>query len=251
MILDEILRRTERRVARLPADFPEPVPRSHASLAGAIRSMNGNTAVIAEIKCASPSRGIIRRNVDMPVMARALAGAGCVAISVLTEPHWFGGSVRDIARVKEAVTVPVLRKDFIIDLRQVDETRALGADALLLIAAVLNERLPEFVGHSLDVGLEPLIEVRNEADVITALSTHAAIIGINNRDLTTLAVDRSTTRLLSGGIRSGGRMVVSESGIRSADDVRELKPYCDAFLVGSSIMAHERPAKKLEELVCA
>jgi len=251
MILDEILRRTEKRVARLPAAFMEPAPRSHASLAGAIRSRNGGTAVIAEIKCASPSHGVIRRNVDMPMMARSLAGAGCVAISVLTEPHWFGGSVRDIARVKDAVAVPVLRKDFIIDARQVDETRALGADALLLIAAVLQERLAEFVDRSLDAGLEPLVEVRNQAEVNSALSTRAAIIGINNRNLATLAIDRSLTKTLSPGIRSSGRLVVTESGMRSADDVRELKPWCDAFLIGSSIMSDEHPRKKLKEFVCA
>jgi indole-3-glycerol phosphate synthase len=189
--------------------------------------------------------------VDMPVMARSLAGAGCVALSVLTEPHWFGGSVRDIARVKDAVAVPVLRKDFIIDARQVDETRALGADALLLIAAVLQERLSEFVDRSLDAGLEPLVEVHNEAEVKQALATRAAIIGINNRDLTTLAIDRSFTRTLSPGIRSSGRLVISESGMRSADDVRELKPYCDAFLIGSAIMSDQHPHRKLSEFVCA
>jgi indole-3-glycerol phosphate synthase len=251
MILDEILRRTEKRVARLPADFTEPAPRSHASLAGAIRNRNDGSAVIAEIKCASPSGGIIRRTVDIPMMARSLAGAGCVAISVLTEPHWFGGSVRDIAQVKDAVAVPVLRKDFIIDTRQVEETRALGADAVLLIAAVLKERLSEFVDACFDAGLEPLVEVHNEAEVNYALATRAAIIGINNRDLATLAIDRSITRTLSPIIRSSGRLVVCESGMRSPDDVRELKPYCDAFLIGSSIMSHERPAKKLAEFVCA
>jgi len=251
MILDEILRRTEKRVARLPATYPEPARHGYASLAGAIRSRNGSTAVIAEIKCASPSRGVIRRNVDMPMMARALSGAGCVAISVLTEPYWFGGSVRDISQVKAVVTVPVLRKDFIIDIKQVEETRALGADAVLLIAAVLQDRLPEFVDASLDAGLEPLVEVHNETEVQRALLTRAAIIGINHRNLATLAIDRSSTRTLSAGIRSSGRLVVSESGMQSADDVRELKPYCDAFLIGSSIMSHQHPSKKLKEFVCA
>lgn len=251
MILDEILRRTEKRVKRLPASFPNPSRHNHASLAGAIRSRNGSTAVIAEIKCASPSRGVIRRNVDIPMMARALSGAGCAAISVLTEPYWFGGSLGDIAQVKEAVTVPVLRKDFIIDIKQVEETRAFGADAVLLIAAVLRDRLPEFVDASFDTGLEPLVEVHNDDEVKRALLTRAAIIGINHRNLATLAIDRSSTRTLSGAIRSSGRLVVSESGMRSADDVRALKPYCDAFLIGSSIMSHQHPSKKLEEFVCA
>ncbi len=145
MILDDIVQRTEKRVAQLPTSFPEPVTRKPVSLSAAIRGKNKKNAVIAEIKCASPIRGVIRRNVDMAQMAGVLAGAGCVAFSVLTEPYFFGGTGQDIARVKSAVDIPVLRKDFIIDERQIAESRALGADAVLLIAAVLKERLPDFV----------------------------------------------------------------------------------------------------------
>ncbi len=241
----------EKRVALLPATFPENGTRTHASLIDAIRNRNGRNAVIAEIKCASPSRGTIRRNVDMAMMAGALAGSGCVALSVLTEPYFFGGTGQDIARVKSAVSIPVLRKDFIIDEQQIAETRALGADAVLLIAAVLKERLPVFVDLAQEYGLEPLVEVHNAEEVKTALATRAELIGINNRNLATLTIDRSTTRLLSESVRSAGRTIVSESGMRSADDIREMKPYCDAFLIGSSIMMHERPEKKLEEFVCA
>jgi indole-3-glycerol phosphate synthase len=251
MILDEIIRRTEKRVALLPATFPENGTKAHASLIDAIRNSNGRNAVIAEIKCASPSRGTIRRNVDMAMMAGALAGSGCVALSVLTEPYFFGGTGQDIARVKSAVSIPVLRKDFIIDEQQIAESRALGADAVLLIAAVLKERLPGFVDLALEYGLEPLVEVHNAEEIKTALATRSELIGINNRNLATLTLDRSTTRLLSQSVRSAGRTIVSESGMRSADDIREMKPYCDAFLIGSSIMAHDRPEKKLEEFVCA
>jgi indole-3-glycerol phosphate synthase len=251
MILDEIIRRTEKRVARLPATFPENDTGTHARLIDAIRTRNGRNAVIAEIKCASPSRGIIRRNVDMAMMAGALAGRGCVALSVLTEPYFFGGAGKDIARVKSAVSLPVLRKDFIIHEQQIAETRALGADAVLLIAAVLKERLPVFVDLALEYGLEPLVEVHNAEEVKNALTTGTALIGINNRNLETLTIDRSTTRLLSERVRSTGKTIISESGMRSADDIREMKPYCDAFLIGSSIMMHRRPEKKLEEFVCA
>ena len=251
MILDEIIRRTEKRVALLPATFPENGTKAHVSLIDAIRNKNGRNAVIAEIKCASPSRGTIRRNVDMAMMAGALAGSGCVALSVLTEPYFFGGTGQDIARVKSAVSIPVLRKDFIIDEQQIAETRALGADAVLLIAAVLKERLPVFVDLTQDYGLEPLVEVHNAEEIKIALATRTELIGINNRNLATLAIDRSTTRLLSQSVRSAGRTIVSESGMRSADDIREMKPYCDAFLIGSSIMAHIRPERKLEEFVCA
>lgn len=251
MILDEIIRRTERRVARLPDSFPKPGRRSNQRLSDAIRSRNGRNAIIAEIKCASPSRGIIRRNVDIPMMAGVLERGGCAALSVLTEPYFFGGTAQDIGRVKSAVNLPVLRKDFIIDERQIAESRALGADAILLIAAILKDRLPDFIDTTLGAGLEPVVEVHTADEVEEALATRATIIGINNRNLATLGIDRSTTRILSERIRQDGRLVVSESGMRSADDVREMKPYCDAFLIGSSIMSHEHPRKKLEEFVCA
>jgi indole-3-glycerol phosphate synthase len=251
MILDEIIKRTGKRVAGLPSSYPEERGRTRASLAEAIRSRDEKNAIIAEIKCASPSSGVIRRNVDMPMMAAVLEQGGCIALSVLTEPYFFGGAGKDIARVKSAVSLPVLRKDFIIDERQIPESRALGADAMLLIAAVLKDRLPGFVDTVIDYGLEPLVEVRTRNETELALSTEATLIGINNRDLTTLGVDRSTTRNLSEQIREDNRLVISESGMRSADDVREMKQYCDAFLIGSSIMSHEHPRKKLEEFVCA
>jgi indole-3-glycerol phosphate synthase len=150
-----------------------------------------------------------------------------------------------------AVSIPVLRKDFIIDERQITESFALGADAVLLIAAVLKERLPVFVDLTCEYGLEPLVEVHTRSEVEIALSSNAELIGINNRNLSTLRIDQSTTRLLSESVRSAGKTVVSESGIMTGDDIREMKPYCDAFLIGSSIMAHDRPEKKLEEFVCA
>jgi len=251
MILDEIIRCTRKRVARLPASFTENGSYPHVSLIDSIRNRNGRNAVIAEMKCTSPSRGVIRRNVDMEMMAGALSGSGCVALSILTEPYYFGGTGQDISRVKSAVSIPVLRKDFIIDEHQIAESRALGADAVLLITAVLKDRLPVFVDLAYDYDLEPLVEVHNAGEVETALATRAELIGINNRNLSTLTIDRSTTRQLSESIRSAGRAIVSESGMRTADDIRELKPFCDAFLIGSSIMEHQRPEKKLEEFVCA
>jgi len=251
MMLDSILSETRKRVDRLPASFPENPRTKYASLSNAIRSARGKNAVIAELKCASPAHGIIRAGVDIPSMAQAFVSAGCVALSILTEPHFFSGSVRDIPVVKGVVGVPVLRKDFIIDRRQIQETRALGADAVLLIAAVLGGRLPEFVDDACDEGLEPLVEVHTPADVEIARSTRADIIGINNRDLSTLAVDLSTTRILSPLVRSAGKIVVCESGVATAGDVRSLRPFCDAFLIGTSIMAHDTPEKKLEEFVCA
>jgi indole-3-glycerol phosphate synthase len=149
------------------------------------------------------------------------------------------------------VEIRVLRKDFIIDERQIAESRALGADAVLLIASVLKERLPAFVDMAMDYHLEPLVEVHNAAEAESALDTRATLIGINNRNLATMTIDRSTTRILSGTIRGKGKLIVSESGMRSADDLREMRGYCDAFLIGSSIMSDKQPGKKLEEFVCA
>jgi len=153
--------------------------------------------------------------------------------------------------VKGAVNLPVLRKDFIIDERQIAESRALGADAVLLIAAVLKNRLPDFIDTALGAGLEPLVEVHTADEAKEVLATRAPLVGVNNRNLATLAIDRSTTRILSEQIRKAGRIIISESGMRSADDIREMKPYCDAFLIGSSIMSADQPGKKLEEFVCA
>jgi indole-3-glycerol phosphate synthase len=251
MILDEILRRTQKRVAQLPTSFPEACRRDRVSLAKAIRNRDGKNAIIAEIKCASPSHGVIRRNVDMAMMAGVLQERGCVALSVLTEPYFFGGTVQDIGRVKTVVSLPVLRKDFVIDERQIAESRALGADAVLLIAAVLKRNLPGFVDYAIDSNLEPLVEIHNAEEADAALGTEATLIGVNNRNLATLGIDRSITRDLSGRIRGDDRLIVSESGMRSADDVREMRQYCDAFLIGSSIMSHNHPGKKLEEFVCA
>jgi indole-3-glycerol phosphate synthase len=251
MILDEIIRRTQERVDRLPASFPENPRTRDARLSDAIRSIRGKNAVIAELKCASPSRGMIRADANLASMAQAFVSAGCIGLSILTEPHFFCGSVHDIALVKDVVDVPLLRKDFIIDKRQIAETRAIGADAVLLITGVIGERLPEFVDDAYDEGLEPLVEVHTPADVGIARSTKAGMIGINNRDLATLRVDRSTTRLISPLIRSKDRIIVSESGVASAGDVRDLRPFCDAFLIGTSIMAHDTPEKKLGELICA
>ena len=142
------------------------------------------------------------------------------------------------------------KKDFIIDERQIGETRALGADAVLLIAAVRGSAFRNLLMLHMKKGLNHWSKSTTQ-EVKSALATRANLIGINNRDLSTLAIDRSTTRLLSEQVRVRGKTIVSESGMRSADDVREMKLYCDAFLIGSSIMADAEPKKKLEEFVCA
>ncbi|MDD1665230.1 MAG: indole-3-glycerol-phosphate synthase [Methanomicrobiales archaeon] len=229
---------------------PLPVHR-HRSLIGAICQPGRGNAIIAEVKFSSPSQGRICPPVPPEAVARDLVAGGCRALSVLTEPRFFGGSPDDLVRVRRTVAVPVLRKDFIIDPRQLEETCSLGADAVLLIAAILGDRLNGFVERAMALGLEPLVEVHTRREAEIALATGAELIGVNNRDLLTMKIDLGTTLALGPGIRGAGRQVISESGIRTQGDIRTLRPACDAFLIGTSIMASEDPRKTLEEFVCA
>jgi indole-3-glycerol phosphate synthase len=255
MILDEILTRTSRRVAEMPAITGDFSRGPRRSLKAAILATNAaypnKNAVIAELKFASPSRGFIRTRSEPGTLARELAAGGCTALSVLTEPDYFCGSGNDIQIVRNAVDVPVLRKDFIIDERQLDETLAMGGDAVLLLAGVLKERLSHFVSRCYELDIEPLVEVRNRKEVEDALETEAQIIGINNRDLSTMQISIRPTLLLERLVRKEGRLLVSESGMIWPCDVRHLKKYCDAFLIGSSLMGSEQPRKKLEGFVYA
>ncbi len=180
-----------------------------------------------------------------------LVDNGCAALSVLTEPHYFNGSNNNLIIAKNASkNLPVLRKDFIVSTSQLYESKAIGADAVLLIAAVIEGRIESFIEKCREIGIEPLVEVHDEKDVDAALATDAELIGINNRDLKTLKVDLETTIRLSGIIPSD-RIIISESGIRTPEDIRMLKDHCDAFLVGTSIMEAPNPGEKLRELICA
>lgn len=252
MILDEIIRSTGERLeglAPLPAVSPGAVPRR--SLERAIRGCRDRHAIIAEVKYASPSRGRIHDGCTPEAIAREFAASGAVGLSVLTEPTYFGGSTEFLVRVRRAVTVPILRKDFIIDERQLAETRALGADAVLLIARVLGNCLPAFVDEALALGLEPLVEVHDRGEMERALATEANLIGINNRNLKTMTIDLSTTARLAWAARDEGRTVISESGITWPWDVRNLARHCDAFLIGSALMSARDRRKRLEGFVFA
>lgn len=252
MIIEEILRSTRERVAAIPAaPLPDHCPTPARSLTAAICSCTARIAIIAEVKYASPSGGRAACTLPPEALAAGFAAAGAVAVSVLTEPSFFGGSAENLVRARAAVSIPVLRKDFIIDERQVSETRAMGADAVLLIARILGDDLSRFVDAAHEVGLDALVEVRNRDEVEAALATEADLIGINNRDLGTFRVDLSTTRRLADLVRDEGRLVVSESGILWPYDVRSLCDCCDAFLVGSAIMNARDPKRRLEGFVFA
>jgi len=252
MILDEIVRSTGERLRDLPAFAAVDAAKMPCrSLEAAIRACRERRAIIAEVKYASPSRGRIHDGCTPEALAREFVAAGAAGLSVLTEPTYFGGSTGYLVRVRRAVTVPILRKDFIVDERQLNETRTLGADAVLLIARVLGDRLPALVDGALALGLEPLVEVHDRGEMERALATNATLIGINNRNLETMTIDLSTTVRLAEAARDAGRLVVSESGITWPYDVRSLSRHCDAFLIGSALMSARDRRKRLEGFVFA
>ena len=208
--------------------------------------------LIAEVKKASPSRGVIRSDFDPVEIARTYAGNGASAISVLTEAGYFQGSLDYLRDIRNTLgnSLPLLRKDFICDPYQVYESRAYGADSLLLIVAILDpERLEELLGLSHQLNMSCLVEVHNETELETALKSGARIIGLNNRDLRTLAVDMAVTEHLRPLIPPD-RVVVSESGIRSRSDMEKLERWgVDAALVGESLMSAPDIAVKMKELL--
>lgn len=208
-----------------------------------------NIRLIAEIKRASPSRGIIRADFDPERIASIYEEKAVDAISVITEEDFFLGSLDYVKIVKERVTRPVLRKDFVIDEYQVYESRAFGADAILLIGAIIERvQAEEYLHMARELGLDVLFEVHDYYDLEKALRVGADIIGINNRDLKTLNVDINTTFLLKKEIPPD-RLTVSESGIKSREDVLRLDLVgIDAMLVGTTLMESEDIGKKIEEL---
>ncbi|MDO8692182.1 MAG: indole-3-glycerol phosphate synthase TrpC [Dehalococcoidia bacterium] len=208
--------------------------------------------VIAEIKRASPSRGPLRPDLDPAALAWSYVENGAAAISVLTETSSFGGSLEDLRAAKKGLKgrlVPLLRKDFIIDPYQVYQTRAFGADAMLLIAAILEgEKLAELLHLSYDLGMRCLVEVHNEVEAERAATLRAGIVGINNRDLRTFEVDINTTARLRKLIPPD-RIVVSESGIRTREDLQKLSGWkVQAALVGESLVTAPDPGAALREL---
>ncbi len=240
----------EQRKQRFPlAELREAIARGQTPLdfAGALRGEG--TRLIAEVKRASPSRGLLCPEFDPVKLAKTYAANGAAAISVLTEEKYFQGSLDHLAAIRKEVALPLLRKDFIFDPYQVYEARACGADGLLLIVAVLEkEQLGELLSLSRKLGMGCLVEVHNEKEVAGALDAGAEIIGINNRDLKTFKVDIKTTRRLRPLIPAG-YTVVSESGIRSGEDVAELKQWgINAILVGETLVTADDIPSKMREI---
>ncbi len=205
-------------------------------------------SIIAEVKKASPSKGIIREDFDPVEIALAYQRGGAKAISVLTDKEFFKGSPFYLRQVAEAVKLPVLRKDFIIDEFQIYGAKVLGASSYLLIVSILSDsQLSDFIELGRELGMEPLVEVHSEPEVERALKAGAQIIGINNRDLQTFKVSLSTTKELLPIIKEEGRLVVSESGIKGKEEILELHSKgVDGFLVGETLMRAEKPEEVLK-----
>jgi len=210
------------------------------------------TGLIAEIKFASPSAGVIRKDTDPIDIGRMYDQSGAAAISLLTDQRFFGGDINNLPLLKKAVSLPVLRKDFIIDDIQVRESLLFGADAILLIVRILErQQLKELMTEAGEAGLAVLTEIHDRADLEAAIDAGAQIIGINNRDLDTFRVDIATTLEIAPLVPED-RVVVSESGIFTAEDIRLVKGSgVNAVLVGTSIMKNDDPAQKVKELVLA
>ncbi|MCL4534757.1 MAG: indole-3-glycerol phosphate synthase TrpC [Bacteroidetes bacterium] len=216
--------------------------------AGALRG--DRLRLIAEIKRASPSKGTLRGDLDPAKLARRYAEGGATATSVLTDGQHFAGSLDDLAAVRAAVDLPVLRKDFIVDEYQVYEARAYGADALLLIAAVLPaDRLAALLAETRALGMEALVETHNATEIEMALGAGAKVVGVNNRNLADFTVDLATTERLRPLVPPQA-VLVSESGVRTAADARRLRACgVDAILVGEALVTAPNVAAKIRELV--
>jgi indole-3-glycerol phosphate synthase len=270
-ILDTIVEEKKREVARLPqhslsvADLKAALEArgGRRDFAGALRKpKSGPVALIAEVKKASPSAGVIRPDFDPVRIAREYEAAGASCLSVLTDEKFFQGSLEYLRQIRGAVKLPLLRKDFVIDERQLLEAIEWGADAVLLIVAILSDaQLRHFHALATGAGLAALVEVHDEAELDRALAAGAELIGVNNRDLKTFKVDLATTERLAARLRSSPRntqhatghaspLLVAESGIHTHADVERLaKCGARAILVGESLMKHADIGAKVHELL--
>lgn len=238
-VLPEVALKIAVQKAPPPRDFPGALTGSHAGF-----------NIIAEMKKASPSRGVLREEYAPAVLAAGFQQAGAAAISVLTEEDFFSGSLTDLKAASRATKIPILRKDFIIDPWQVWEARAAGADAFLLIAAILNDSaLRELIALGRDLKMEPLVEVHSRDELDRVLAAGARIVGVNNRDLRDFSVHLETSLDLIASIPDDC-IAVGESGLHSHDDLARLRRAgFDAFLIGEHLMKAADPAASLRALV--
>lgn len=265
MILDEILENKRAEVEARKAEVPLEelkVRLKNISMRGRFtkalssrpdsvaRGPSGEIRLIAEVKKASPSKGVIRPDFDPVAIAETYEKAGASAISVLTDEKYFQGRLEYLTDIRKCVGIPLLRKDFVVDPYQIYEAKTYGADAVLLIVAALSEsELSDYIALSEETGLDALVEVHTDVELDTALDTGARIIGINNRDLNTFETRLETTFRMAARV-PGDRILVSESGIFTREDVlRLMEAGVNAILVGESLMRAADPGEKIRELL--
>lgn len=257
-VLDRILDRKQEEVAALRAQVPLAEVRDRARAASPVRGFRaalqrridaGQDAVIAEIKKASPSKGVIREDFDPQAIARSYEAGGAACLSVLTDRDFFQGADEYLQQARAACSLPVLRKDFTIDPYQIWEARALGADCILLIAAALDDALMVSLNDAaVEAGLDVLLEVHTREELERALALDVALVGINNRDLHSFDVSLDTTIALRDAVPDD-RLLVTESGIVVADDVERMRAHgVHAFLVGETFMRAPSPGDALAGL---
>jgi indole-3-glycerol phosphate synthase len=263
-ILDRIVAQKRQEVALLAPGFPTVselldlmADRGHPrDFATALRPRSrGAISLIAEVKKASPSAGLIRRDFEPVSIAREYEKSGARCLSVLTDESFFQGSLQFLSAIRKAVSLPLLRKDFIIDSRQIREAVQYGADAILLIVAILSDQqLREFAALAEGAGLAVLVEVHDESELERAMAVGARIIGVNNRDLKTFKVDLCTTERLAEKLfrleKNRDTLLVAESGIHTDSDVRRLVDCgAQAILVGESLMREKDISVKVRQLL--
>jgi indole-3-glycerol phosphate synthase len=256
MILDDIIANKKEELAGTKRRSSLAEVKTRAADAGLVRgfgralSAAGGIRLIAEVKKASPSKGVIRGDFDPVRIAEIYEKSGASCISVLTEEKFFQGKLEYLAEIRRAAGLPLLRKDFIIEEYQLYEARAAGADAVLLISACLEkDQIVEYLGIAGGLGLDVLVESHTYRELDKALLAGATLVGINNRDLSTFTVSLATTLDLLKDIPDD-RIVVSESGIKTRDDVVKLeKAGVDAVLIGESLMREKDIGKKVKELL--
>ena len=251
-IVEEKWREVKDRQERLPVSIlVEKVTSGTRGFASAMKSKirHGQNAVIAEIKKASPSKGIIRANFDPISIAKSYETAGAACLSVLTDGKFFQGSDQYLVDARSAVSIPVLRKDFIIDSYQIHEARCLGADCILLIVSILDKpRLEQFNDLAISLGMDVLVEVHDEEELELALEISPALLGINNRNLRTFEVDLKVTLAMLQKVPEG-TLVITESGIQNRQDVELMNEnHVYGFLVGESFMRETDPGAMLSSL---
>lgn len=252
MILEEIInyKRIEVAKSKIVEPYDANIPPSSNKGAFKRAIAKQNISLIAEVKKASPSKGVFVKDFDPVKIATSYEKGGARAVSVLTDNRFFQGSIDDLKKVKEAISLPILRKDFIIDPYQLYQSRAIGADAVLLIAAVLDEKeLKELITLANELGLDTLVEIHTAKELEKALLCGAEIIGINNRDLNTFNTDISNTMQIIRDIPDNC-LVVSESGISTARDVEKLVDVgVDAILVGEALVTSDNIERRIIELL--